>query len=509
MNNNHPEPKRPKPNKRPSSAEIQGMLFEGNFSNPFNGGDALPVSDPVSITQMVLKLDEIRAYDKNPRQLLNPEYSSIKASIRNQRGLNNPFNVTRRPGGEHYMVQAGGNTRLKILRELYAETGDEAFNTVHCLYVPWKDEATVITAHMIENEMRGEMAMIDKAFGVQALRMELERERGSALSDNAFSKTVLALGYRLSTRQIRRLSYALELDKVIPQALREGLAYSLLDTIKNTEKAYHTFCAGKTERMPELFARNMAELDGEAFDFERVRSAIEDELGEILDVPSNRLSLQIDVLMLENAKTHDTVELLLEPREEYPDDDLGHERTMSPPGASTPNKLQPLLKVVARKPAVEGTEGYDLPTLQQQGFLLATDCAKSVGMARLVLQRTGGMGFVVEMPDIQPQDFTEWGIWWLLVGISEQNADQSHVALWQDTNLYKLYASDTLKGTGADGTNVRNFLGDPPNLQHFPFQVLNDPTILKQQDFKAVLKLMDNCRTIREHFTVDRLWPEF
>jgi len=48
------------------------------------------------------------------------------------------------------MVESGGNTRLKILKELYKETADEAFNTVHCLFIPWKSESTILTAHLIE-----------------------------------------------------------------------------------------------------------------------------------------------------------------------------------------------------------------------------------------------------------------------------------------------------------------------------------------------------------------------
>ncbi len=65
------------------------------------------------------------------------------------------------------MVESGGNTRLAILNELYLETGDEAFNTVHCLFVPWKSEAAVLSAHLIENEMRGDMTLIVRRYLAQ------------------------------------------------------------------------------------------------------------------------------------------------------------------------------------------------------------------------------------------------------------------------------------------------------------------------------------------------------
>ncbi len=98
---------------RASSNQIKGMLVEGHFGD--TSSEPLPLSDPISITQMVLKLSEIKAYDKNPRKEKNPLYEEIKASIRTNRRLNNNVNVTRRPGDDLYMIDSGGNTRLKIL----------------------------------------------------------------------------------------------------------------------------------------------------------------------------------------------------------------------------------------------------------------------------------------------------------------------------------------------------------------------------------------------------------
>lgn len=177
----------------------------------------------------------------------------------------------------------------------------------------------------------------------------------------------------------------------------------------------------------------------------------------------------------------------------------------------TPNKLYSSLKQPSSVKAVEPPKRVieetpiklDLLSLHQQGFMLAAEIAQSVNMTHLILPRSGGMGFVVEKPAIHPQNLTEWGIWWMLVGLSEQNAEQGHVALWAGTELYQLYASD------ADGGEaIRNFLSDPPNMQLFPFQVLNDAEILKDCVFNDVVKLMENCRTLRKQFTSDMLWSE-
>jgi ParB family protein of integrating conjugative element (PFGI_1 class) len=93
------------------------------------------------------------------------------------------------------MVESGGNTRLAILKELYLETADEVFNTVHCMFVPWKSEASILTAHLIENEMRGDMMLIDKAYAVQELKREFEKEKDKKVSDREFTRLAAARGY--------------------------------------------------------------------------------------------------------------------------------------------------------------------------------------------------------------------------------------------------------------------------------------------------------------------------
>ena len=106
-------------------------------------------------------------YDRNPRRTINPRYDEIKVAIRAAGKLNNPLSVTRRPGATLYMVESGGNTRLQILHELWQETNDETFYKTDCLIVPWQSESHVLSAHLIENELRGEMTLIDKALALK------------------------------------------------------------------------------------------------------------------------------------------------------------------------------------------------------------------------------------------------------------------------------------------------------------------------------------------------------
>ena len=73
-----------------------------------------------------MEVTRINFYERNPRRSENPEYDRIKASILVS-GMDQPLLITMRPGDDDYVVQAGGNTRLQILQELYESTGDERF----------------------------------------------------------------------------------------------------------------------------------------------------------------------------------------------------------------------------------------------------------------------------------------------------------------------------------------------------------------------------------------------
>jgi hypothetical protein len=83
-----------------------------HVGNPGNNARDLPdQADPTHECQIVLSVEDIRPYEHNPRRTHNARFGDIKASIRAS-GLRNPFTVTRRPGESHFVVEAGGNTRL-------------------------------------------------------------------------------------------------------------------------------------------------------------------------------------------------------------------------------------------------------------------------------------------------------------------------------------------------------------------------------------------------------------
>lgn len=496
--------------KRPSGDDIRGRLLEGNFGA--FGTPSLAPSDPISVTQMVLKLSEIKPYDKNPRRIINPKYREIKDSIRNQRGLSIALGITRRPGEEYYMVQSGGNTRLRVLKELYQETRDEAFNTVHCLFYPWVSESSVLTAHFIENELRGTMEIVDKAYGIQMLRAELEQELGNKISDREFVRRLTEKGFKLSNRQARRLAYVLELDQIIPIAIREGMTSRDIDIIKNTEQAYSQFCEGKTNQFAILFAKTMSERDGEYFDLNRVRTVLERELGDLLKIPYNRIALDIEAILQQQAiNRRNDMSLLTEPMEP---EEGGMIATSSTLGfytltqdfdtgipayqidnESTPVKHeQPVPLATSRRSTgttstppvarqvvspVAPTAISDLVTLQQQNYELAKQIARTAALENVVIQRSEGVGFELEQTDRANATVLQWGVWWLLQGLALS---------------YREVLPNCLRVPEQPLIDV---MGKPVSWSVVPYRLINDPTLLSDQAWQAIVKLIDNCRNIR------------
>ena len=72
---------------------------------------------PTSYPQ-IIEIARIQPYERNPRHTRNPEYDRIKDSIRSN-GLDQPLVITQRPGATDFIVHAGGNTRMMILKELF------------------------------------------------------------------------------------------------------------------------------------------------------------------------------------------------------------------------------------------------------------------------------------------------------------------------------------------------------------------------------------------------------
>ena len=179
----------------------------------------------------------IQHYSRNPRRQQNPEYDRIKASIQAE-GLDQPLVLSQEPGAADYVLHSGGNTRLRILKELLDETGDERFRWIDCVVKPWSQESNVLFAHLRENELRGGLPFIDKALAVFEAKSLLESEMGvESLSQRQLEELFRERGFGLSHSMISKMGYAVEtLWPLMPKALAAGLGRPQVEKIRAIER---------------------------------------------------------------------------------------------------------------------------------------------------------------------------------------------------------------------------------------------------------------------------------
>lgn len=261
------------------------------------------VTDPIADTPMVVTLDELRPYDRNPRLARNPLYDAIKDSIRT-RGLDSPPSITRRPGEAHFIIRNGGNTRLAVLRELWTETKDEQFFRLKCLFRPWsaRGEIMALTGHLAENELHGELTFIERALGVDKARELYEEELRAPLSQRELARRLTADGYPISQSHISRMQEAVTyLLPAIPSILYAGLGRGLADRLTALRRDAAQVWAREAEHaspgmdFAELFHEVLGHFDESpaTFAIERVRDELIGHMAQALKSDYDTIALQI------------------------------------------------------------------------------------------------------------------------------------------------------------------------------------------------------------------------
>lgn len=262
-------------------------------------------SDPAVPTRMTVTLDELTAYDNNPRQTRNPKYEEIKESIRH-RGLDHAPNITRRSAGEPYMIKDGGNTRLEILHELYQETGDEKFYRIDCMFHPWVDEEDAIAGHLVENDMRGGMLLIERALAAKTWKAMLDEKASEPISLRQAAEAMTARGWKMDAGNLSVLIFSAEaLLPLIPDALWAGAGNPVVKKIRSLEKAYKDYWESIESVSPEppkeswqsIWPRTLSECDDIQFDFDSFRDLVDLRIGDALDVSFNTVRAEVDAIL--------------------------------------------------------------------------------------------------------------------------------------------------------------------------------------------------------------------
>lgn len=262
-------------------------------------------ADPAIPTRMAVTLDQLVPYDQNPRQTKNPKYEEIKDSIRN-RGLDEPPSITRRPGSDYYMIRRGGNTRLQILNELWEETKEERFYRIDCMFSPWVDDEDALAGHLVENDMRGGMLLIERALGAKRWIQMLEEKSGESISQRKAAEAMTRRGWKMNQGNLSKLLYAAEgLLPHIPDALWAGMGVRIVETLRALEKGYRDYWDAIVKLSDEsptidwetLWTDTLKEFDDIKFDVLEFRRTLDFKASDALGLSHNTLRSEVDAML--------------------------------------------------------------------------------------------------------------------------------------------------------------------------------------------------------------------
>jgi ParB family protein of integrating conjugative element (PFGI_1 class) len=288
----------------PTLQEMAGKLLMENFTR--SGPAAQALSDPLCDTPIMVTLDELRPYELNPRIMRNPLFDDIKASIQ-ERGLDAPPPITRRPEADHYIIRNGGNTRLSILRELWSETKEERFFRISCLFRPWPErgEIVALTGHLAENELHGGLSFIERALGVEKARDLYEQENGQPLTQRELARCLAADGYPIQQSHISRMGDTIRyLLPAIPNVLYGGLGRPQIERLivlrRAGEIVWNQYAQGKSLPMDfeMLFQEVLSSFDlapGE-FSVPHAQDKLIGQMAKYLEIRYHHLELEIEAI---------------------------------------------------------------------------------------------------------------------------------------------------------------------------------------------------------------------
>ena len=452
------------------------MTKKKNKASRSRSKDSTPsekgIGNSIGLRSLRVEITRINCYERNPRRSKNPEYDRIKASIL-MSGMDQPLLITQRPGETDYIVQAGGNTRLQILKELFETTGEERFFWVDCVFVEWDRESSVLLAHLRENEIRGNLTFIDKARAVFDVKDIITEELdASDIPHRRLERFLQEQGYSVSYAVISLMGYAVSiLLPLLPTALESGLGKPLVERIR---KLHHIgrqiWClrdAGAEAEFDAAFEALCRRHDGNDWQIESLQQSIENEIAEAAEVSLQVIRMEFDCRLAGHEPDipdfihEDEIEDQAFPVAAYDEASIVSEAereswkvsgkpgvdgvtisTLSPreqlhSGAETEEDAaevaielppEPDNEALFRRIGVQSTSRIPMGLLRKTGYALAQRLAERHGIGTLIAPLSdNGLGFVVR--DIPPASMVDQlddellaevsTMWWQLMAFAE------------------------------------------------------------------------------------------
>ena len=419
---------------------------------------ASTVEDGCQPRLICVEIDRLKLYDRNPRQSRNPEYDRIKQSILSH-GLEQPLLVAKRPGDTDYVVTAGGNTRLQILKELYAASKDPAYSMVNCIEVGWQDEAHALLGHIRENSLRGDLNFAERAAAVVAFADMLAEERGGErVTGLELRRALSERGVPINAAVLSYMRYAATfLMPAMPVALSDGLGWHSVARIRKLQRAASRFWVrrgvGSADEFDAVFAELCRRNDGPDWQFDTLRRAVERELAEASDLSIQyvRVSVLSDEFHRIPRASAQGDSSPSEPKSTQP------ARNAQSPADNVDETLTVTVEFRDENNHGQRPNADPFSALRQRAFTIAHGLAVRFGLGELVIPLPEcGNGFLLsDLPDpyilaqAEPERRAAIGtMWWQLLAFSETVAappDVIEARLPTDSGLREVIQNQTLE----------------------------------------------------------------
>ena len=507
--------------------------------------------EPVSPATLVLSVADIKCYEHNPRHSENAEYPRLKESIRARGGLTTPLTVTKRPGDTLYTIAAGGNSRLRALKELADETKDERFASVTCRFEPWQSECHVFANHLIENDVRGKMSFGDKAAALadwQRLYEESHPEE-APLSQRSLAERLAQTGYPVPrTLIVVGLRTADFLLPHLPVAFGSGLgrpAAEQLLRLRACALQYWQARRASTDAaaFEPLFADACGAHDCHStdWDHERFRAGLVARLAHALSLDHKIVALDLDGLYhgcavepgaapagpIGEPAVDAQLPWAFERARAHESERRGRSRAKLEARAAR-STLEPDRAAVAERPpdgASESTQRAPatLDQLRAETHAAAETLTARHGLQPYLQRVSVGLGFFVEPPappavpsaaSARPapaQGLVLNGLpsalWWALCLLAEQTSPRHRAALatvrpasWWVELIEQL----PTKAAGTDPFEALEMLVGRPTPAAWVADLFMHPEFT-DEDLDLLQKLVKGCRQLRGRAAAERL----
>src|SRR5690625_7626091 len=82
------------------------------------------------------------------------------------------------------------------------------------MFQPWVDDEDALAGHLVENDMRGGMLLIERALGAKQWIRMLEEKAGESISQRKAAEAMTERGWKMTQGNLSKLIYAA--DQLLP-----------------------------------------------------------------------------------------------------------------------------------------------------------------------------------------------------------------------------------------------------------------------------------------------------